>query len=381
MRLVAGITFSLAMLAPISIADAKELGNALLADVEIDDHDSIEVAQLANISYTIKLNKDVAANDTVTIQLPDDVTLQSKPNADVKNTEGKVAGKATYNAPQNTVIVTLNDVAENATYSDLTVDIPVKFDKTTAGDYTLALPVKEGTKDVAYTLEAAEVAPTFDTEGELNDSSITWTATIDAHASKISQAQLQSAFGDGYDLDSDITVTYENADGTSETRTYKSRLLADRTVKINLGTIENQTVTVTYDTTITSLEDIYENDFTLTSLDQDELSSTAEVDGEDAVVEEEKEEEAVQPEKESGAEEDKPTITPPVSSNPNPTSKPSSNATAKDDVIVTNNTNSTNSTNATNQLNELPQTGASNPLWLGIACLGAAYMLLRKKGA
>lgn len=375
MRLVAGITFTLAMLAPLSIADAKELGNASLANVAIDNHDRIEVAKTANISYTITLNKDVAANDTVTIQLPDGVTLQSQANTDVKNTEGKVAGKATYDTPKNQVVVTLNDVAANATYSDVTVDIPVQFDKKTAGDYTLALPTKDGTKDVAYTLAEAEVAPTFETEGTLNDSSISWTATIDAHASKISQAQLKSAFGDGYDLDGDVTVTYENADGTTKTRTYQSRLLADRTLKMNLGTIEKQIVTVTYDTSITSLQNTYENDFTLTSLDQEAVSSTAEVDGSDAVIEVEKEE-SENPAAESTVDEKSPSATPPVSSN-TITSNPSPNATGKDDVIVNNKTESKNET----KLEQLPQTGVSNPLWVGVACLGAAYMLLRKRGA
>lgn len=375
MRLVAGITFTLAMLAPLSIADAKELGNALLANVAIDNHDRIEVAKTANISYTITLNKDVAANDTVTIQLPDGVTLQPQANTDVKNTEGKVAGKATYDTPKNQVVVTLNDVAANATYSDVTVDIPVQFDEKTAGDYTLALPTKDGTKDVAYTLAEAEVAPTFETEGTLNTSSISWTATIDAHASKISQAQLESAFGDGYDLDGDVKVTYENADGTTETRTYQSRLLADRTLKMNLGTIEKQIVTVTYDTSITSLQNTYENDFTLTSLDQETVSSTAEVDGSDAAIEVEKEE-AENPTAESTVDEKPPSATPPVSSN-TITSNPSPNATGKDDVIVNNKTESKNET----KLEQLPQTGVSNPLWVGVACLGAAYMLLRKRGA
>jgi LPXTG-motif cell wall-anchored protein len=379
-RLVAGITFTLAMLAPLSIADAKELGNAALTNVEIEDHDRIEVAKTANISYTIALNKDVAANDTVRIQLPDELTLQPQTNTDVKNTEGKVAGTATYDTPKNQVVVTLNDVAANTTYSDVTVNIPVQFDETTAGNYTVALPTKDGTKDVAYTLAEAEAAPTFETEGTLNDSSITWTATIDAHAAKISQAQLESAFGDGYDLDGDVTVTYENADGTTETRTYQSRLLADRTLKMNLGTIDKQIVTVTYDTSITSLENTYENDFTLTSLDQEAISSTAEVDGSDAVIEVAKEEEAENPAAESTGDEEQSNVTPPVSSN-TISSNPSPNATGKDDVIVNNKTESTPQTNETNQLDELPQTGSSNPLWVGVACLGAAYMLLRKRGA
>ena len=377
MRLIAGITLSLAMLTPLSIAEAKELGNAALANVVIDDHESIEVAKTANISYTITLNKDVTANDTVRIQLPDNVTLQPQANKDVKNTEGKVAGIATYDTPKNQVVVTLNDVAANATYSNLTVDIPVQFDETTAGDHTLLLPTKEGTKEVAYTLAEAEVAPTFDSEGVLNESSISWTATIDAHASKISQAQLESAFGDGYELDGDVTVTYENADGTTETRTYQSRLLADRTLKMNLGTIEKQIVTVTYDTSITSVKDTYENDFTLTSLDQEAISSTAEVDGQGAVIEMEREEETEIPAAESNVAGETSNVTPPVSSN-TITSQPSSNATGKDDVIVD---NVDNKKESTNELVELPQTGVSNPLWVGVACLGAAYVLLRKRGA
>lgn len=393
MRVIAGITLAAALLTPFSVADAKELGHSVLTDVEIAE-ENVQVDEVANIVYTIKLNKASAAGDTVRITLPTGATLQAQPDTDVKNTEGRVAAKANYTPGRQQVLVTLNDVAEKATYSDLTVNVPVKLNETTLGEHQIALPVKDGTKQVAYTLAAAPAEPTIDATGSLNASTISWETTIDAHAGKLSQAQLNSAFGDGHELDGDVTVTYEQPDGTSETKTYKSRLLPDRTLKLNLGTIENQIVRVTYDTTVTDLQDTYENDYTVTSLEQSDLTTTAKVDGKDAVVPSEEEDEATleQLPNEGGmgsgiSLNDSTSQNEPNDFNDDSFNPASSNSTTvngasgQDDIVVQGSTSTATSTNPTteNTLQQLPQTGTSNPLWIGVACLGAAYMLLRRK--
>ncbi|WP_010286914.1 Ig-like domain-containing protein [Kurthia massiliensis] len=395
MRVIAGITLAAALLTPFSVADAKELGHSVLTDVEIAE-ENVQVDEVANIVYTIKLNKASAAGDTVRITLPTGATLQAQSDTDVKNTEGRVAAKANYTPGKQQVLVTLNDVAEKATYSDLTVNVPVKLNETTLGEHQIALPVKDGTKQVAYTLTAAPAEPTIDATGSLNTSMISWETTIDAHAGKLSQAQLNSAFGDGHELDGDVTVTYEQPDGTSETKTYKSRLLPDRTLKLNLGTIENQIVKITYDTTVTDLRDTYENDYTVTSLEQSNLTTTAKVDGKDAVVPLEEEDEAtveqLPNESNVGGSNDlsfddstgqnESNDFNDDSFNSSSTNSPIVNsARGQDDVIVQDATSTATNNNSTteNTLQQLPQTGTSNPLWIGVACLGAAYMLLRRK--
>lgn len=395
MRVIAGITLAAALLTPFSVADAKELGHSVLTDVEIAE-ENVQVDEVANIVYTIKLNKASAAGDTVRITLPTGATLQAQSDTDVKNTEGRVAAKANYTPGRQQVLVTLNDVAEKATYSDLTVNVPVKLNETTLGEHQIALPVKDGTKQVAYTLTAAPAEPTIDATGSLNASTISWETTIDAHAGKLSQAQLNSAFGDGHELDGDVTVTYEQADGTSETKTYKSRLLPDRTLKLNLGTIENQIVKITYDTTVTDLRDTYENDYTVTSLAQSDLTTTAKVDGKDAVVPLEEEDEAtleqLPNESNVGGSNDlsfnnstgqnESNDFNDDSFNSSSTNSPIGNgASGQDDVIVQDATSTATNNNPANEntLQQLPQTGTSNPLWIGVACLGAAYMLLRRK--
>lgn len=395
MRVIAGITLAATLLTPFSVADAKELGHSVLTDVEITE-ENVQVDEVANIVYTIKLNKASAAGDTVRITLPTGATLQAQSDTDVKNTEGRVAAKANYTPGRQQVLVTLNDVAEKATYSDLTVNVPVKLNETTLGEHQIALPVKDGTKQVAYTLTAAPAEPTIDATGSLNASTISWETTIDAHAGKLSQAQLNSAFGDGHELDGDVTVTYEQADGTSETKTYKSRLLPDRTLKLNLGTIENQIVKITYDTTVTDLRDTYENDYTVTSLAQSDLTTTAKVDGKDAVVPLEEEDEAtleqLPNESNMGGSNDlsfnnstgqnESNDFNDDSFNSSSTNSPIGNgASGQDDVIVQDATSTATNNNPANEntLQQLPQTGTSNPLWIGVACLGAAYMLLRRK--
>lgn len=385
MRVIAGITLAAVLFTPFTIADAKELGHLVLTDVEIAE-DNVQVDEVANIVYTIKLNEASAKGDTVRITLPTGATLQAQTDTDVKNTEGRVAAKANYTPSRQQILVTLNDVAEKATYSDLTVNVPVKLNETTLGEHQIALPIKDGTKQVAYTLVAKPAEPKVHAKGSLNASTISWETTIDAHAGKLSRAQLNSAFGDGYELDGKVTVTYEEDDGTSKTQTYKSRLLPDRTLKLNLGTIENQIVKIKYDTTITDLRDTYENDYTVTSLEQGDLVTIAKVDGTGAIIPTEEEDEStlenLPNNSDMGGSDDEPNDSDDDRFNSSSEEATSvKDASRKDDIVAQGSTSNATNNNPTteNTLQQLPQTGTSNPLWIGIAFLGAAYMLLRRK--
>lgn len=372
---VASAAVALTLLVPFATAEAKELGTGSLTDAQIKQHENVEMKTLETIQYTVSLVKDAKAGDTITIALPSDVMLYSDKASDVKNTEGKVAGNVAFNKEKNEAIVTLNDSAAASKYSQLIVDIPVTFQDTTAGEHTLELPLKSGVKNVAYTVVASAAPATVEGDGTVSGSTISWTVAIDASGATLTNAQLENAFGDSYDLDGPVIVSYKNADGTTSEKKFNSRLLADRTLKLNLGTIKEQVVTISYDTTVTDIEKKYTNNFTIHSLNSDDIVAKAVVNGKGAEVI------APEPEKENK----KQSITQstgqePLSANAPKEQKVSSSASSggvktTGDVITKHSQNE----DSGNTLTELPQTGISNPAWIGAGLLGAAYMIFRRK--
>lgn len=371
---LASAAVALTLLVPFATAEAKELGTETLTNAQIKQHDNIEMKKLETIQYTMALAKDAAAGDTITISLPADVMLYSDKELDVKNTEGKVAGKVAFNKAKNEAVVTLNDVAAASTYSQLIVDIPVTFKDTPAGKHTLELPLKGGVKNVAYTVIAEAAPATIKADGTVNGSTISWKVTIDAAGAKLANAQLENAFGDSYDLDGPVLVSYENTDGTTTEKKFNSRLLADRTLKLNLGSIEQQTVTISYDTTVTDIEKNYVNDFTIHSLNSEDIVAKATVDGKGATVVAPEPEEEIKEQpitKSTG----KKTLSAkaPIQQQSNNSSY--SGVRTSEDVITQQQQNQ----DSGNTLTELPQTGVSNPALLGAGLLGAAYMMLRRR--
>lgn len=371
---LASAAVTLTLLLPFATAEAKELGTGTLTDAQIKQHETIEMKTLETIQYTVALAKDAKAGDTITIALPTDVMLYSDKASDVKNTEGQVAGKVAFDKVKNEAVVTLNDVAAASNYSQLTVDIPVTFQETTAGKHTLELPLKSGVKNVDYTVVASAAPATVEADGAVSGSTISWTVTIDASGATLTNAQLENAFGDSYDLDSPIVVSYKNPDGTTSEKKFNSRLLADRTLKLNLGTIKQQVVTISYDTTVTDIEKEYTNDFTIHSLNSADISAGATVNGKGATVvpDEEDNEIKKQPITQSTGKK-------PLSANApkeQTVSSPSSSGVKTTDDVITKHPQNQDSGNT---LTELPQTGVSNPAWIGAGLLGAAYVMLRRR--
>ena len=365
---------ALTLLVPFATAEAKELGTGMLTDAQIKQHENIEMKTLETIQYTVALAEDAQAGDTITIALPADVMLYSNQTSDVKNTEGKVAGNVAFNKEKNEAIVTLNDSAAASKYSQLIVDIPVTFQDTTAGKHTLELPLKNGMKNVDYTVVASAAPATVEGDGTVSGSTISWTVTIDASGATLTNAQLENAFGDSYDLDGPIVVSYKNADGTTSEKKFNSRLLADRTLKLNLGTIKEQVVTISYDTTVIDIEKKYTNNFTIHSLNSDDIVAKAVVNGKGAKVI------APEPEKENK----KQSITQSTGQEPLSAKAPiaqQSNTSSYNGVKTTDDVITKHSQNedSGNTLTELPQTGISNPAWIGAGLLGAAYMIFRRK--
>lgn len=371
---VASAAVALTLLVPFATAEAKELGTGSLTDAQIKQHENVEMKTLETIQYTVSLAKDAKAGDTITIALPSDVMLYSDKASDVKNTEGKVAGNVAFNKEKNEAIVTLNDIAAASKYSQLIVDIPVTFQDTTAGEHTLELPLKSGVKNVAYTVVASAAPATVEGDGTVSGSTISWTVAIDASGATLTNAQLENAFGDSYDLDGPVIVSYKNADGTTSEKKFNSRLLADRTLKLNLGTIKEQVVTISYDTMVTDIEKKYTNNFTIHSLNSDDIVAKAVVNGKGAEVI------APEPEKENK----KQSITQSTGQEPLSAKAPieqQSNTSSYNGVKTTGDVITKHSQNedSGNTLTELPQTGISNPAWIGAGLLGAAYMIFRRK--
>lgn len=371
---VASAAVALTLLVPFATAEAKELGTGMLTDAQIKQHENIEMKTLETIQYTVSLAEDAQAGDTITIALPADVLLYSNQTSDVKNTEGKVAGNVAFNKEKNEAIVTLNDIAAASKYSQLIVDIPVTFQDTTAGKHTLELPLKNGMKNVDYTVVASAAPATVEGDGTVSGSTISWTVTIDASGATLTNAQLENAFGDSYDLDGPVVVSYKNADGTTSEKKFNSRLLADRTLKLNLGTIKEQVVTISYDTTVTDIEKKYTNNFTIHSLNSDNIVAKAVVNGKGAEVI------APEPEKENK----KQSITQSTGQEPLSAKAPieqQSNTSSYNGVKTTDDviTNHSQNHDSGNTLTELPQTGISNPAWIGAGLLSAAYMIFRRK--
>lgn len=371
---VASAAVALTLLVPFATAEAKELGTGSLTDAQIKQHENIEMKTLETIQYTVSLAKDAKAGDTITIALPADVMLYSDKESDIKNTEGKVAGNVAFNKEKNEAIVTLNDIAAASKYSQLLVDIPVTFQDTTAGEHTLELPLKSGVKNVAYTVVASAAPAMVEADGAVNGATISWEVTIDAKGATLTNAQLENAFGDSYDLDGPVVVSYKNADGTTSEKKFNSRLLADRTLKLNLGTIKEQVVTISYDTTVTDIEKKYTNNFTVHSLNSDDIVAKAVVNGKGAEVI------APEPEEETK----KQPITQSTGQKPLSAKAPieqQSNTSSYTGVKTTDNviTNHSQNEDSGNTLTELPQTGISNPAWIGAGLLGAAYMIFRRK--
>lgn len=374
---LASAAVTLTLLIPFATAEAKELGTGTLTDAQIKQHEDIEMKKLETIQYTVAVEKDAKAGDTVTIALPADVMLYSDKKSDVKNTEGNIAGEVAFDKAKNEAVVTLNDVAEASTYSQLIVDIPVTFQDTTAGEHTLELPLQNGVKNVPYTVAAQAIPATAEAAGAVNGSTISWTVTIDASGATLTNAQLVNAFGDSYDLDGPIIVSYKDSDGTTTEKKLNSRLLADRTLKLNLGTIKEQVVTISYDTMVTDIEKSYTNDFTIHSLNSVDIVANAKVNGEGATVviatDEDEETNKQQSITTSTGQE-------PLSANA-PQGQKVSNSSFSTGVKTTDDVITAYSQNedSGNTLTELPQTGVSNPAWIGLGLLGAAYVMLRRK--
>lgn len=196
---------------------AVDHGSQYFTDVSFTDIAGNPLAKVSDsdkikVHYTFAIPEAVHPNETMTIQLPEQLKLVNYTDFPLMDAAGNIIANASTDAATGLMTLTFTDSVEGKTDINGSLFFWAKFDKTkvTDGANTLAMPVNGATTDVQLTVRKSVGTTTGNNNPTVvfksgafdkNDPSIiNWTITINNAQQRLIQPQILDTIGPGQTL-------------------------------------------------------------------------------------------------------------------------------------------------------------------------------------
>lgn len=196
---------------------AVDHGSQYFTDVSFTDIAGNPLAKVSDsdkikVHYTFAIPEAVHPNETMTIQLPEQLKLVNYTDFPLMDAAGNIIANATTDTATGLMTLTFTDSVEGKTDTNGSLFFWAKFDKTkvTDGANTLAMPVNGATTDVQLTVRKSAGTTTGNNNPTVvfksgafdkNDPSIiNWTITINNAQQRLIQPRILDTIGPGQTL-------------------------------------------------------------------------------------------------------------------------------------------------------------------------------------
>ncbi|WP_099224049.1 LPXTG cell wall anchor domain-containing protein [Listeria costaricensis] len=283
---------------PFHQVQAAEHGSEFLTNVELRDSNGVPKNEFTyyddiQVHYDFSIPNDVmvSAGDTMTIQLPNQLTLAGNVTFNVVDDQNNIIGQATTNKATNQVVITFTDYAATHENVQGSINIWTSWNKTVVEaneTVNLEFPVDGGTTTLVIdvgdkmTISPDEKLLKWGDVDELDPTLIHWTVRVNYEGNPITNAVYTDVLGPNQTLVADSVQvtpgTYDENENWTPGGTLPNLVITptDTGFKVNLGDLPSSAV-ITYQTRATDngVSSQYQNTGILTGGNITEQTQTA----------------------------------------------------------------------------------------------------------
>ncbi|EHW9789958.1 LysM peptidoglycan-binding domain-containing protein [Listeria innocua] len=242
------------------------------------------------VAYDFVITQPVVSGETMTLTIPDQLKLINFGGFPVNDASGNTIANATIDPATGTITLTFTDYVNthtnlsgslfyNATFNSKNIQtdqvnpiqFPVNNTTQTINTYISKVTTGGGTGSPTIVFK----------QGRMDDkdtSIIHWTVTLNNALTPIDNAIYTDTLGTGQNLLGNATIKYRDANKkVLSTSVQPIALDSNRNFELTIGTLNNQSVVITYDTKITTKQKSYTNKATLSGDNLDAVSRNATV--------------------------------------------------------------------------------------------------------
>ncbi|MBC2150266.1 LysM peptidoglycan-binding domain-containing protein [Listeria innocua] len=274
---------------------ATDYGSSFFTNVALQNQNWDPVTNFkenskVRVAYDFVITQPVVSGETMTLTIPDQLKLINFGGFPVNDASGNTIANATIDPATGTITLTFTDYVNthtnlsgslfyNATFNSKNIQtdqvnpiqFPVNNTTQTINTYISKVTTGGGTGSPTIVFK----------QGRMDDkdtSIIHWTVTLNNALTPIDNAIYTDTLGTGQNLLGNATIKYRDANKkVLSTSVQPIALDSNRNFELTIGTLNNQSVVITYDTKITTKQKSYTNKATLSGDNLDAVSRNATV--------------------------------------------------------------------------------------------------------
>lgn len=274
---------------------ATDYGSSFFTNVSLQNQNGEQATNFkenskVRVAYDFVITQPVASGETMTLTIPNQLKLINYGGFPLMDSQGNTIANATIDQVTGTITLTFTDYVN--THTDLSGSLFYNATFNSKNIQTdqvnpIAFPVKNTTQTVTPYISKVNSgggtgSPTIVfKQGRMDDKDLSilhWTVTLNNALTPIDNAVYTDTLGSGQNLLGSATIKYRDANKkVIATNIQPIALDADRNFELSIGTLNNQSVVITYDTKITTKQKSYTNKATLSGDNLDAVSRNATV--------------------------------------------------------------------------------------------------------
>ncbi|MDT0013675.1 collagen binding domain-containing protein [Listeria cossartiae] len=274
---------------------ATDYGSSFFTNVSLQNQNGVPATNFkensrVRVAYDFVITQPVTSGETMTLTIPNQLKLINFGGFPVDDAAGNTIANATIDPTTGTITLTFTDYVN--THTDLSGSLYYNATFNSKNIQTdqvnpILFPVKNTTETINAFIGKVNTgggtgSPTIVfKQGRLDDkdnSILHWTVTLNNALTPIDNAIYTDTLGSGQNLIGSATIKYRDADKkVIKTNIQPITLDPDRNFELSIGTLNNESVVITYDTKITTKQKSYTNKATLSGDNLDPVSRNATV--------------------------------------------------------------------------------------------------------
>ncbi|MBC2191234.1 LysM peptidoglycan-binding domain-containing protein [Listeria sp. FSL L7-0229] len=274
---------------------ATDYGSSFFTNVALQNQNGVPTTNFkensrVRVAYDFVITQPVTSGETMTLTIPNQLKLINFGGFPVDDAAGNTIANATIDPTTGTITLTFTDYVN--THTDLSGSLFYNAtfnNKNIQTDQVnpILFPVKNTTETINAFIGKVNTgggtgSPTIVfKQGRMDDkdnSILHWTVTLNNALTPIDNAIYTDTLGSGQNLIGSATIKYRDANKkVIKTNIQPITLDPDRNFELSIGTLNNQSVVITYDTKITTKQKSYTNKATLSGDNLDPVSRNATV--------------------------------------------------------------------------------------------------------
>ncbi|MBC1543375.1 collagen binding domain-containing protein [Listeria cossartiae] len=274
---------------------ATDYGSSFFTNVALQNQNGVPATNFkensrVRVAYDFVITQPVTSGETMTLTIPNQLKLINFGGFPVDDAAGNTIANATIDPTTGTITLTFTDYVN--THTDLSGSLFYNATFNSKNIQTdqvnpILFPVKNTTETINAFIGKVNTgggtgSPTIVfKQGRMDDkdnSILHWTVTLNNALTPIDNAIYTDTLGSGQNLIGSATIKYRDANKkVIKTNIQPITLDPDRNFELSIGTLNNQSIVITYDTKITTKQKSYTNKATLSGDNLDPVSRNATV--------------------------------------------------------------------------------------------------------